>query len=571
MPLALSRPEQTNPELQVPLAPVPQHDCAEPPQVEHWLPDALTTQETPELHGVAPAQQACPSAPHALQVPAVPWATARPLQAKPVLQVPLLPVPQHGCPEPPHEEEEKQTLPVAESVHESPLSQVLPPPKPPAPGQQGWPEPPQVLHVPAPPSPSTKQPRPLWQLLPPQQAEPEAPQFSQVPVPPKRFGLLQPSPALQVLFAQQTSPEPPQDAQVRAPPSAPAAQISEPWHWPPPPPPQHSAPAVPHATQLPFVHCDPLAVQNCAGAPKPPASALPQQAWPIPPQGVPVEVVHELVLAEQVPLTPFAVQVWPAPTQILVAGPAASVVMGMQQPLLLQALAVQQGCPGSPHAGVVLVPPPAPPVPMLASACPPEPPAMPPAPPPPAPPPPEPPLAGLPPLPAVPPDVPPLAPAPLLLLHPANINVRTPASVPAAIINCQLVLRATTFEVANPINFAISHAPFECVQVRSATLAAFVIERTMPVALVTLASRAYSVADARIKPCSTLGKPVAAPGTGSMVRLPEGRGPVGATRCIVRASCFALHPSRRRPDFLGATSKPWCRSSSEIRRPSLLG
>ncbi len=432
----------------------------------------------PVLQGVAPAQQACPSAPQAAQVPGVPWATARPVHAKPVLQVPAVPVPQQGCPEPPHAEDEEQTLPLDETVHESPVSQVAAP-KPPAAGQQAWPELPQVLQVPAPPSPSTKQPRPLWQLLPPQQAEPAAPQLlSQVPVPPKRFGLLQPSPVLHVLFAQQTSPEPPQVVQARAPPSIPAgaAQTSEPWHCPAAPAPQHSAPDAPHATQLPFVHCDPEAVQNCAGAPKPPSAPPPQQAWPIPPQGEPADI-HELVLDEQVPLTPFAVQASPAPTHILVAGPAASVVMGMQQPPLLQVLAAQQAWPGFPHAAAVLPPvPPTPPVPMLASACPPDPPAIPPAPPapmlasacppdppaiPPAPAPVEPPFAVLPPLPAVPPAMPPLPPdGLLLLLHPAGTIARMPASAPAPINSCQCVARVTAFEVAIPINLAISRAPF---------------------------------------------------------------------------------------------------------------
>jgi hypothetical protein len=74
---------------------------------------------------------------------------------------------------------------------------------------------------------------------------------------------------------------------------------------------QQAAPAVPQLSQVPFAQRDPLAVQKVAPAPKPPPSApVPQQACPMPPQGAPVvALVHELVAAEQVPLTPVAAQV----------------------------------------------------------------------------------------------------------------------------------------------------------------------------------------------------------------------------------------------------------------------
>jgi len=205
--VAVSRPEQTSPVSHVPVLPAPQHDCAEPPQVEQVLPEDFSTQD-PEVHGVAPVQQACPSAPHALQVPGVPDDAVRPEQAKPALQVPLLPVPQQDCPEPP---QVPHRSPLAETKHESPVSHVPPPPPP---GQQDWPEAPHALHVPVPPSASVKHPRPLWQLLPPQQAAPAAPPLSQVPVPTRPPVTLQHRPVPQALPEQQGSPELPQEVQI---------------------------------------------------------------------------------------------------------------------------------------------------------------------------------------------------------------------------------------------------------------------------------------------------------------------------------------------------------------------
>jgi hypothetical protein len=122
------------------------------------LPDDFSTQEipVPPVQGVAPPQHACPSAPQAVQVPAVPLARALPVQANPVaVQVPLFPVPQQGCPDPP---QAPHMLPPAETMHCRLLSQE--PPLPPPPGQQGWPAPPHALQVPLPPSASVKQPRP---------------------------------------------------------------------------------------------------------------------------------------------------------------------------------------------------------------------------------------------------------------------------------------------------------------------------------------------------------------------------------------------------------------------------
>lgn len=410
---------------------MPQHAWSAPPQVPHTLPDAITTQE-PLVHWVAAAQQGSPSPPQVEQVPALPSATERPVQPRPVSQVPVAPVPQHASPEPP--QVSVHTLPEAPRAQERPLPQV-PPPKPP--GQQGCPEAPQALHVPVSLPFSVMQPRPLWQLLPPQQAAPLAPQLSQVPVEPHPFGASQPRPALQALLAQQGSPELPQRAQVRAPSSV-EVHASESWQGLVPKPGQHSAPAVPQAMHVPFEHPLPEAEQNSFAGPNPASVPVPQQAWPTLPQGSPVLVlVHEP--AEQVPLTPVAVQASPAPTQVRVVGPPPPAASGMQHPSALHTLPAQQGSPGSPQLVEVpplppaadVFPPPAPPDAWIPPA-----PAAPPLP--------------LPPV-VLPPDAwPPLPPAPLeleLLLQPTNSSAANPAAAIVAIVKewCGFLLRPTAF------------------------------------------------------------------------------------------------------------------------------
>jgi hypothetical protein len=158
----------------------------------------------------------------------VPCAAFRPEQASWSSQVPVLPVPQQAWPEPP--QSVAHTSPFAEILQDRPVSQVLPAPKPPPPGQQDWPAPPQALQVPTLTPPSTrvvKQPSPLWQLLPSQQAAPAAPQLSQVLA--VRVSL-QPSPSLQVLPEQQGLPELPHAMQICAP-SSDLAQTREAPHW----------------------------------------------------------------------------------------------------------------------------------------------------------------------------------------------------------------------------------------------------------------------------------------------------------------------------------------------------
>ena len=178
---------------------------------------------------------------------------------------------------------------------------------------------------------------------------------------------------------------------------------------------------------------------------------------------MPPQAPHELVLAEHVPLVPVAVHAWPAPTHVRVAKPPASVVSGMQQPLL-QALAAQHGCPGAPHVALVLPPdPPDPPAPMLASGLPPVPPLGLPVPPPPAPPePPEPPEPLAPPA-----GEPPLPPDLLLPLHPASRSASTPRTVPARIeVNFKSKLRPTMVGVVRPIiDLAIFEPPFGYMEV----------------------------------------------------------------------------------------------------------
>jgi hypothetical protein len=193
------------PALQVPVLPVPQQDCPEAPQAAHTLPVALRTHDWPVVvQGVPPEQQAWPSPPQGLQVPAVPEATSLPLQAKPVLQVPVLPVPQQAWPEPPHV---VHTLPVALTTQESVASvQGVPPPGPPPPVQQAWPSAPQGEQVPGLPDAAALpvQAKPVLQVpvLPvPQQAWPEPPQVEQT---------LPPEPSMQERpVSQEAPPMPP--------------------------------------------------------------------------------------------------------------------------------------------------------------------------------------------------------------------------------------------------------------------------------------------------------------------------------------------------------------------------
>jgi hypothetical protein len=104
------RPLHAKPAEQVPAPAVPQHGWPAPPQVPHWLPVAETKQDKVVPHAACmppsgppfAGQQGWPVPPQVAHIPGTPLALFRPAQARPVEQVPALPVPQHGCPGPPH-------------------------------------------------------------------------------------------------------------------------------------------------------------------------------------------------------------------------------------------------------------------------------------------------------------------------------------------------------------------------------------------------------------------------------------------------------------------------------------
>jgi len=123
----------------------------------------------PVWHAGLAAQHACPAAPQGPHMPGVPWPRLRPLQANPVLHVPLLPVPQHGWPSAPHV---PHWSPAVATMHASaPVHAVTPPSiGGPVTAQQGWPLPPQVVHIPGVPCPELRpaQARPVLHVpLPP--------------------------------------------------------------------------------------------------------------------------------------------------------------------------------------------------------------------------------------------------------------------------------------------------------------------------------------------------------------------------------------------------------------------
>jgi hypothetical protein len=154
IPIPFIRPVQAKPAVQVPLLPVPQQACPSPPQVPHWLPAADTMQARSVMQAVtAPAsapppppmvgQQGCPVPPQAAHIPGIPIPFIRPVQAKPAVQVPLLPVPQHGCPTPP---QAPHWSPVAEIKQDKAVPHSAAAPA--AVEQQGCPLPPHIVHIP---------------------------------------------------------------------------------------------------------------------------------------------------------------------------------------------------------------------------------------------------------------------------------------------------------------------------------------------------------------------------------------------------------------------------------------
>jgi len=95
-------------------------------------------------------QQGWPVPPQVEHCPGIPLAAVRPVHANPVLQVPLLPTPQHGCPDAP---QTAQALSPSPEV-QAPWVQVFP-------AQQTWASPPHMAHVPVPPAVIPLQARPV--------------------------------------------------------------------------------------------------------------------------------------------------------------------------------------------------------------------------------------------------------------------------------------------------------------------------------------------------------------------------------------------------------------------------
>lgn len=200
----------------------------------------------------------------------------------------------------------------------NPVSQV-----PPLPPQQGSPEPPQAVHIPAP---APVQSAPSWQVPPGQQAAPTAPQAMQV-----RVAVVLPAHTKPVAQAdvpgQQPSPLAPHGSQELAPPvtawhDSPEAQASAPV-------PQQASFTAPHTMHVPGMF--PVPRMHTAPAPvqvSPPV-AVGQQSSPTAPQGLPPDW-HEPFMHMPRVVMPLR-QVVPLPTQ----------VPPTQQPPLRQLLVAQ--------------------------------------------------------------------------------------------------------------------------------------------------------------------------------------------------------------------------------------
>ncbi len=145
------------------------------------LPLVLRLHVSPLWQALAPEQQGCPAAPQAVQVPAA--VALRPLQAIPLPVHGVAPM-QQACPAPPQVPHwvapDEASMQPSEPVHAGvpPSAAVKPLP------QQGCPSPPHAAQVPPVNWPAGRaQPRPELQTVPkpPQQGSPEPPQASQVP------------------------------------------------------------------------------------------------------------------------------------------------------------------------------------------------------------------------------------------------------------------------------------------------------------------------------------------------------------------------------------------------------
>ena len=121
MPVALKRPAQPRPRVQVPLFPCPQHDWPEAPHVEHLSPVAEITHEKPVEHSFPLSQQAWSAAPHAVHIPTAPSTSS--VQLKPVWQLPPM---QQAAPAPPQGSQVLLFCPGG-LLQPSPALQVSPP------------------------------------------------------------------------------------------------------------------------------------------------------------------------------------------------------------------------------------------------------------------------------------------------------------------------------------------------------------------------------------------------------------------------------------------------------------
>jgi hypothetical protein len=99
------RPAQASPApVQVPLPPAPQQGWPAAPQVPQVFPvgaGATTQPSVAAVQAILPAQQACPVPPQGLHMPGTPLLSLRPVQTRPAVQSPLLPLPQQTWPAPP--------------------------------------------------------------------------------------------------------------------------------------------------------------------------------------------------------------------------------------------------------------------------------------------------------------------------------------------------------------------------------------------------------------------------------------------------------------------------------------
>jgi hypothetical protein len=187
-------------------------------------------------------------------------AAMRPAQPSPIMHVPVLPVPQHGCPDALHA---PHWFVVAPSMHERPaVHAVTPPSALPMVEQQSWPSPPQAAHMPGMPMSELRPPHasPMLHvpLLPvPQQGCPEAPHVPHwLPIAVRRHdmpvmhAMMPPSLPCVVQHAMPAVPHGPHVPGM----SMPRLRFAHPrpnMHVPLLPPPQHDCPDAPHVVHLP--------------------------------------------------------------------------------------------------------------------------------------------------------------------------------------------------------------------------------------------------------------------------------------------------------------------------------